>query len=75
MTDFSKKGLPAAPDIPDRFGTFTKTVVTMFELTTVNWAPVCRLLMTNIGEAWGYAIVFYRCFFCFAVVNVIGAVR
>merc|ERR1719272_2928182 len=58
----------------DHFGTFTKTMVTMFEITTVNWVPTCRLVMSHIGEGIAYIIIFYRCLFCFAVVNVIRAV-
>jgi len=58
----------------EHFGTFTKTMVTMFEITTANWVPVARLAMTHIGEPLAFMIILYRCVFCFAVVNVVRAV-
>merc|ERR1712137_1395345 len=36
----------------EKFGTFTRTFVTMFEVTLANWGPPCFLLMDNIDEAW-----------------------
>jgi len=56
------------------FGTYTKMLITMFELTLGNWAPPSRLLMSHISEWWGLFIVFYRCILCFALVNVTAAV-
>jgi len=56
------------------FGTYIQTMITMFELTLGNWVPCCRTLMTHISQWWGLFIVIYRCFFCFAIVNVIRAV-
>jgi len=35
------------------FGTFTRAMVTMFEVTLANWAPACRLLTNNVSEAYG----------------------
>lgn len=58
----------------DHFGTFTKTMVTMFEITTANWVPVVRLTQGVVGETFAYFIVCYRCVFCFAVINVVRAV-
>merc|ERR1719188_336531 len=56
------------------FGTYTLTMITMFELTLGNWVVPCRLLMDTVSEWWGLFIIVYRCMFCFAVVNVIRAV-
>jgi len=56
------------------FGTFTHTIVTMFEIAIGNWIPTCRLLMDNVNEWYGMFYVLYRCVFMFAVVNVIRAV-
>uniref|UniRef100_A0A7S1RN73 EF-hand domain-containing protein n=1 Tax=Alexandrium catenella TaxID=2925 RepID=A0A7S1RN73_ALECA len=58
----------------DYFGTFTRTLITMCELTLGNWAPPARLLMSRVGELWGLFIIAYRCVFCFAMVNIAGAV-
>ena len=30
------------------FGSFTRSMVTLFEITLGNWVPVCRTLMDNI---------------------------
>lgn len=56
------------------YGTFTRTVITMFEVHLANWAPACRLLVNHIGEWMGGAVVAYRCLAGFAVLNVINAV-
>lgn len=56
------------------WGTFTRTMVTMFEVTLGNWVPSCRVLIDNVHELYGLVYIFYRCMFCFAVVRVISAV-
>lgn len=58
----------------DYFGTFSRMLITMCELTLGNWAPPSRLLMSRVGEAWGLFIIAYRCIFCFAIVNISAAV-
>jgi len=56
------------------FGSFTKTMITMFEITLGNWVVVCRLLMKDVSEWYGLFFVFYRCMFIFGAVKVITAV-
>jgi len=56
------------------FGTFTATMLTMFEITFANWVPTCRLLVHNVAESYGLFFILYRCMFCFAVLKVIAAV-
>jgi len=56
------------------YGTFTRTMITMFEVTLANWATSCRVLVDNVSEMFGMAYILYRCMFCFAVVRVIAAV-
>jgi len=56
------------------FGTFTRTMVTMFEISVGNWAPACRTLMEDVSEWFGLFFILYSCTLCFAVVNVIRAV-
>jgi len=56
------------------FGTFSRTFVTMFEISIGNWAPVCRALMEAVSEWFGLFFILYSCALCFAVVNVIRAV-
>jgi hypothetical protein len=60
-------------DVFEYFGSFSTTMITMFEITLANWVNVCRMLM-KVSEWYGILIVIYRCMFCFAVVKVIQAV-
>lgn len=56
------------------FGTFTRTMITLFEISLGNWVPVARILIENVSEWFGLFFIFYSCTLCFAVVNVIRAV-
>lgn len=56
------------------FGTFTRTMITMFEITLANWVPSCRLLIEDVNEWFIMFYIVYRCMFCFAVIKVIAAV-
>jgi len=56
------------------YGTFTRSILTMFEVTMANWAPPCRLLVNNISERYSLFFILYRCFIGFACLNVINAV-
>ncbi|CAJ1357030.1 unnamed protein product [Effrenium voratum] len=56
------------------YGTFTKTLLTMFEVLFANWAPPCRVLIDNVSEWYSLVFIIYRCFVGFAVLNVVNAV-
>lgn len=56
-----------------RFGTFTRSMHTMFEITFANWGPTSRLLGEEVNELWTLFFVVYRCMFIFAVLKVITA--
>ena len=56
------------------YGTFTKTLLTMFEVLFANWAPACRVLMDNVSEWYSTVFIIYRCFVGFAVL-ILGAAR
>lgn len=56
------------------YGTFTGTMLTMFEITMASWVPACRVLVEEVSEYFILFFIFYRCFFCFAVLKVIAAV-
>mmetsp|Transcript_106078 Transcript_106078/g.193001 ORF Transcript_106078/g.193001 Transcript_106078/m.193001 type:complete len:570 (+) Transcript_106078:84-1793(+) len=56
------------------FGTFSRTMMTMVEITLGNWVPSCRLLMENVHEVFFLFFLLYRCMFCFSVLRVINAV-
>jgi len=56
------------------FGTASRSLITMFELTLANWVPPCRALINNVNEWFGIVVLFYRIVVGFAVVNVINGV-
>lgn len=56
------------------FGTFSRSMLTMFEVTMANWVPSCRALAYEVSEFFIIFYIFYRCMFCFAVLKVIAAV-
>eukprot|EP00930_Biecheleria_cincta_P034907 TRINITY_DN24056_c0_g1_i1.p1 TRINITY_DN24056_c0_g1~~TRINITY_DN24056_c0_g1_i1.p1 ORF type:complete len:601 (-),score=117.80 TRINITY_DN24056_c0_g1_i1:75-1787(-) len=56
------------------YGTFTKTMMTMFEILYANWIPACRILIDNMGEGWAFFFVLYRCLVGWAVLSVVNAV-
>lgn len=60
--------------IYEYFGTYSRMMITMLEITLGNWAPPCRELMQKISQWWGIAVIFYRCIFCFSLVHVTSAV-
>merc|ERR1712217_384741 len=73
MTDESKP-LELRREVFGYYGTFWRSMVTMFEITFANWAPPCRLLLDNVSEAFGFFFLIYRCMIGFAVLSVIQAV-
>lgn len=56
------------------YGTFWRSMITMFEITFANWAPSCRLLLDNVSEWFGVFFLIYRCVVGFAMLSVIQAV-
>mmetsp|Transcript_101099 Transcript_101099/g.174285 ORF Transcript_101099/g.174285 Transcript_101099/m.174285 type:complete len:475 (-) Transcript_101099:101-1525(-) len=56
------------------FGTFSNSMVTMFEITLANWVPTCRFLIDNVSGHFFWFYLIYRCIFCFCVIKVISAV-
>lgn len=56
------------------FGTFWRSMVTMFEIIFANWGPICRLLLDDVEEATGLFFICYRCVIGFAILAVIQAV-
>lgn len=56
------------------YGTFWRSLITMFEITFANWAPTCRLLIDNVSEWFGLFFLLHRCVVGFAMLSVIQAV-
>lgn len=56
------------------FGSISRSMITMYEITLGNWVPPCRALMETVSEWYGVIIVVYRATAGFAVVKVITGV-
>lgn len=56
------------------YGTFSRTMLTMFEVLFANWVPSCRILVESVSEWFSLAFILYRCLIGFAVLNVVNAV-
>mmetsp|Transcript_71215 Transcript_71215/g.126856 ORF Transcript_71215/g.126856 Transcript_71215/m.126856 type:complete len:547 (+) Transcript_71215:79-1719(+) len=56
------------------FGTFWRSLLTMFEITFANWVPSCRTLVENVAESYGMFYLLYRCVVGLAVLMVVQAV-
>lgn len=56
------------------FGTFWRSMLTMFEISFANWAVTSRLLFTKIDVKYGFFFVVYRCMIGFAVLSVVQSV-
>jgi len=55
------------------FGTFSKAMMTMFELSLANWVIVARVVAEDVGEIFAFIILGYVLFLVFAVTKVITA--
>ncbi|CAE7231662.1 Catsper1 [Symbiodinium sp. CCMP2456] len=56
------------------FGTFSRTMLTMFEILFANWGPPARVLVEDVSEWFSVFFLLYRCVFCFSILNVVNAV-
>jgi len=56
------------------FGTFSRSLLTMFEFTFANWITPARLLVENVSEGYLFYAVLHKTIIGFATVGVIGAV-
>merc|ERR1719352_2243258 len=56
------------------YGTYIRTLFTMFEITFGNFMPPCRALVENIGEGWMIFALFHKLAIGFSVISVIMAV-
>ncbi|CAE8663647.1 unnamed protein product [Polarella glacialis] len=55
------------------YGTFSGSMLTMFEVLFANWSTACRILVDNVSEWFGLWFIIYRCLVGFAVLNVVNA--
>merc|ERR1712087_668936 len=56
------------------YGSFSRCLFTMFEITLANWPPACRLLIENVSEWFALLAILHKLFVGFAVVAVINGV-
>jgi voltage-gated sodium channel len=56
------------------FGTFTKSLLTMFEVTFGSWVPVTRFLFSNVDERFAIFFMLYRLIIGIGVLRVIYGV-
>jgi len=73
LSDFyndSSKPERVRQQVFERFGTTSRTLLTMFQVVFANWADPCWLLVLNVHEWYGLFFVLYRCLLCFALITV-----
>jgi len=56
------------------FGTFTRALLSMFEITLGNWMPVARLLFDDVSEWFFFFSVLHKLSMGFAVIGVINGI-
>lgn len=61
-------------DVFRYFGTFTKAMFSMFELTLSNWIPISRLIVEEVSEAFLFFVLSYKLIIGFSVIMVITGV-
>jgi len=61
-------------EVFEYFGTFTRSMLSMFEITLGNWPPVCRLLSEKVSEWFMLLCILHKLVIGFAVVGVINGV-
>jgi len=67
--------LPVDGDIADvQFPFFSRTMLTMFEMTLGNWMPPCRALVENVSEWYSIFFLMHKFLIGFSVVSIINAV-
>ena len=53
------------------WGTFSRTMLTMFEITFGNWSGYCRLVVENVSESFAVVFVLYQVVVGFGLMNVL----
>merc|ERR1712087_841092 len=61
-------------DLFTYWGTFSRSMLSLFELALANWPPICRWLMENLHEGFMVAALSFKLVMGIAVVGVINAV-
>jgi len=56
------------------FGSYSRSMVSMFELALANWPVICRFLQEDLYEGWAVAAIFYKLTVGFAMIGILNAV-
>merc|ERR1711881_655864 len=60
-------------DVFERFGTTTRSLLTMFQVVFANWTQPCWMHVLNVSEWYGVFFVLYRCVLGFSLIKVISS--
>jgi len=74
QSDLSAAELEKHHKLYEYFGSFTRCLMSMFELTLANWPPVTRLLAEEVSEWFMLLCVVHKLTIGFAVIGVINGV-
>jgi len=70
----ASKTIEMQHEIYKYFGTCSRSLLSMFEITLANWPPICRLLSEEVSEWFMLLCVVHKLTIGFAVVGVINGV-
>jgi len=56
------------------FGTYSRSLMSMFELALANWPEIGRFLQDEVHEGWMVLVILYKLSVGFAVVGILNAV-
>jgi len=68
------RGTVAGMEVYRHFGSFARSMLTMFEMTLGNWIIPCRALVENVSEWYMLFFLFHKFIIGFSVVSVITGV-
>jgi len=74
LRDPKNKGTPEAEEVYKYYGSFARSMLTMFELTLGNWMPPTRALVEHVHEAYMIFFLMHKFVIGFSVVSVITGV-
>jgi len=56
------------------FGSYTRSMLSMFELALANWTPISRFLMENVYEWWMLFAILFKLTIGFAMIGILNSV-
>jgi Ca2+-binding EF-hand superfamily protein len=68
------KSQEAQHKLYEYFGTWTRAMLSTFEMSLANWTPICRLLSEEVSQWFALFILMHKLTIGFAVVGVINGV-